>query len=141
MIIFIAAFIDKHKEDINELKTLFILALLTLIPVVLIKAQPSLSASLVILAILIFQIFAGNLDFKYIKIILIIVVPIIVILAIDILTGKYFILGLFLKDYQIDRIASIVSFDLTTKDSSLYQTLLGLLVLVSLWVKDFLMVV
>lgn len=122
MIIFIATFIDKNKETINEFKTLFMLGLLTFIPILLINAQPSLSASLVILAILIFQIFAGKLDFKYIKIILIIFVPIILILAIDILSGKYFILSKILKDYQLDRIISIVSFDLNTTDSSLYQT-------------------
>ncbi len=122
MIIFIAVFIEKNKDTINEFKTLAILALLTLLPVALIKAQPSLSASLVIIAILAFQVFAGNLNFKYIKVILIILVPILVILAIDIISGKYFFLGLFLKDYQIDRISSIVSFDLNTKDSSLYQT-------------------
>lgn len=122
MIIFIATFIDKNKETINEFKTLFILGLLTFIPILLINAQPSLSASLVILAILIFQIFAGKLDFKYIKIILIIFVPIILILAIDILSGKYFILSKILKDYQLKRIISIISFDLNTTDSSLYQT-------------------
>ncbi len=122
MIIFIATFIDKNKETINEFKTLFMLGLLTFIPILLINAQPSLSASLVILAILIFQIFAGKLDFKYIKIILIIFVPIILILSIDILSGKYFILSKILKDYQLDRIISIVSFDLNTTDSSLYQT-------------------
>lgn len=122
MIIFIATFIDKNKETINEFKTLFMLGLLTFIPILLINAQPSLSASLVILAILIFQIFAGKLDFKYIKIILIIFVPIILILAIDILSGKYFILSKILKDYQLNRIISIVSFDLNTTDSSLYQT-------------------
>ena len=122
LIIFIAVFIDKHKEDINELKNLFILFLLVIIPVVLIQAQPSLSASLVILAILIFQIFAGNLDSKYIKTILIILLPIVILVSIDILTDKYFFLGKILKEYQIDRIRSIVSFDLTTTDSSLYQT-------------------
>lgn len=122
MIIFIASFIDKHKEDINELKTLFMLAILTLIPIVLIKAQPSLSASLVIFAILAVELFIGNLDFKYIKIVLIILVPIIVILAIDIISGKYFFLDLVLKDYQLNRIKSIVNFDLNTTDSSLYQT-------------------
>ena len=122
MIIFIATFIDKNKHYINEMKYLLILGILTIIPVVLIKAQPSLSASLVVLAILIFQIFAGNLDFKYIKIILIIFIPIIIILAIDIISGKYFILSKILKEYQLDRIISIISFDLNTTDSSLYQT-------------------
>ncbi|WP_317368501.1 FtsW/RodA/SpoVE family cell cycle protein [uncultured Tyzzerella sp.] len=122
MIIFIAVFIDKHKESINEFKTLFMLAILTFIPIALIQAQPSLSASLVILSILTFQVFAGNLDFKYIKIILIIFIPIIVILSIDILSGKYFILSKILKGYQLKRVISILSFDLNTTDSSLYQT-------------------
>ncbi len=122
MIIFIAAFIDKHRETINELKTLFTLGILVIIPVILIKAQPSLSASLVILSILVFQIFVGNISFKYIKTILRIFIPIIIVLAIDIISGKYFILSKFLKNYQLNRIISIVSFDLNTTDSSLYQT-------------------
>ena len=122
MIIFIAVFIDKNKDTINELKTLFTLGVLVLIPVILINAQPSLSASLVILAILIFQIFVGNISFVYIKTILRIFVPIIIVLAIDIFSGKYFILSKVLKDYQLNRIVSIVSFDLNTTDSALYQT-------------------
>ena len=122
MIIFIATFIDKNKDTINEFKTLSKLGILVIIPVILIQKQPSLSASLVILSILAFQIFIGNIDFKYIKVLLMILIPIIVVLGIDVISGKYFILGKILKDYQIDRIASILSFDLNTTDSSLYQT-------------------
>lgn len=122
MIIFIATFINKNKETINEFKNLGLLFLLTIIPVLLIKVQPSLSASLVVLAIFTFQIFAGNLDSKYIKVILMILIPIFIILAIDIISGKYFILSKILKDYQLDRVIGMVSFDLNTNDSSLYQT-------------------
>ena len=122
MIIFIATFIDKNKDTINEFKTLLKLGILVIAPVLLIQLQPSLSASLVILAILVFQIFIGNISSKYIKVLLMILIPILVILAIDIISGKYFILSKILKDYQIKRIVSILSFDLNTTDSSLYQT-------------------
>lgn len=122
MIIFLATFIDKHKETINEFKTLALIGISTIIPFLLINKQPSLSASLVLLAILAFELFAGNISSKYIKIILAIFVPLIVILAIDIISGKYLILDFLLNDYQLKRIKSIVSFDLNTTDSSLYQT-------------------
>lgn len=122
MIIFIAKFIDKNKNSINQLNKLFLLFILSLFPILLIKEQPSLSACLVILSILIFQLFAGNIDIKYIKTIIIIIAPIIIILSIDLISGKYFILSKILKDYQIERITSILSFDLNTTDNSLYQT-------------------
>ncbi len=64
MIIFISTYINKNKENINELKKLGLLFFLTAIPILLIQKQPSLSASLVILAILAFQLFTGNLSFK-----------------------------------------------------------------------------
>lgn len=122
MIIFIATFIHKNKDSINKFFMLLFLCVLTLIPVLLIQAQPSLSASLVILVILVAQLFAGNLSNKYIKIVLMILVPISVIIIIDLTIGNQFILHKILSDYQIDRITSILSFDLTTDDPSLYQT-------------------
>lgn len=125
MIIFIATYIDKFKEDINKPSKLIILFALTALPILLIQKQPSLSASLVILVILAFQIFAGNLDFKYIKIMLYIVVPIFIIFAIDIISGKYFILNLILTDYQLSRITSFLELDIiqgSSGDWSLYQT-------------------
>lgn len=122
MIIFIASYIDKNKETINSLKTLFILLCAIMLPFWLINEQPSLSASLVLIAIAIFQIFMGGISFKYLKWVILVVAPIFICLLIDIVSGEYFFLGLVLEDYQISRISSIVSFDLTTKDSSLYQT-------------------
>lgn len=125
MIIFIATYIYKLKEYINKPSKLLLLLFLTSIPIILIQKQPSLSASLVILAILAFQIFAGNLDFKYIKIILYITIPIFILISIDLITGKHFILGLILEDYQIKRITSFLSLNIiegTSGDWSLYQT-------------------
>lgn len=125
MIIFIAKYIDKNKEYINKFSKLGLLIFLTAIPILLIQKQPSLSASLVILAILSFQIFSGNLSFKYIKNVLIIILPIIVILLIDIISGKYFILNLLLEDYQLKRIVSFLQLNIIegSKDPSLYQTI------------------
>lgn len=122
MIIFLASFIDKHKDSINEFKTLFFLFILVLIPVYLINKQPSLSASLVLLAIFACQIFVGKINLKYIKIVFVIVMPIVVILGFDLMSENQYILSTFLKEYQISRITSIIDFDLNTTDSSLYQT-------------------
>lgn len=124
MIIFIAKYIENNKNNINEFKKLFLLFVLVFIPLLLIKVQPSLSACLVLVAILIFQLFAGNLSLKYIKIILMIVLPIILILGVDIISGKNIILSRILQDYQIKRITSLLTLDikLNITDSSLYQT-------------------
>ncbi len=122
MIIFLASYIDKHKDSINEFKTLFFLFILVLIPVYLINKQPSLSASLVLLAILGSQIFASKLNLKYIRIVILIIAPIVIILGFDLMSENQYILNIFLKEYQINRIISIINFDLNTTDSSLYQT-------------------
>lgn len=125
MIIFISTYINKNKENINELKKLGLLFFLTAVPILLIQKQPSLSASLVILAILVFQLFTGNLSFKYIKNILIIVIPTFFILLLDIISGKYFIFNLFLNDYQLRRIKSFLELDIikgASGNPDLYQT-------------------
>lgn len=122
MIIFIGKFIDESKEDINNLDKLSIIFILTFIVVFLISKQPSLSASLVTIAILIFQLFAGGLDTRILKKFFIIVIPILIILGIDLFSGKHIILGKILNTYQIERITSAISFDLTTTDPSSYQT-------------------
>lgn len=123
MIIFLATYISKNYNEINEPKNLFYLAILILIPFILINKQPSLSASLVLIIIAIFQIFVGNLSSRYIKIILILILPVITILGIDLFFfDGNLILGKILNTYQLNRITSILSFDLTTSDSSLYQT-------------------
>ncbi len=125
MIIFIAKYISNFSETINNFTKLISLFVLSLVPIFLIQLQPSLSASLVTLVILVFQLFAGNLSTKYIKIFLYITVPIGLILLIDLISGKYFILGLLLKDYQLTRITSFLNLDViqgSISDSSLYQT-------------------
>ena len=83
IIIYLSKFIDKFREKINNISILILAAISVAIPLVLIKIQPSLSASLVLLAIFITEIFVGNISGKYIKIALMIIIPIAVIICID----------------------------------------------------------
>jgi len=120
MIIFLAKYVDKHQETINNLKTLGIIFVATFVPAALIKAQPSLSASLVTLVIMLVILFVGNLSRKYIFIALAIIIPIGTIIFIDLLSDNHFILSKLLKDYQLGRILSAINPDLD--DPNYYQT-------------------
>jgi len=120
MIIFLAKYIDKHQENINSFKNIGIIFISTLIPAALIKAQPSLSASLVTVAIMLVILFVGKLSRKYIFIALAIVIPLGTVFLIDILSENHYILSMFLKDYQIKRILSAVNPDWS--DPLYYQT-------------------
>ena len=79
IIIYLAKFIDKFKEKINNINIILLAGVSVAVPLLLIKIQPSLSASLVLLAIFVTELFLGNIAGKYIKIVLLIVVPIILI--------------------------------------------------------------
>jgi len=81
MIIFIAYFIDKHKEDLMEPKTILKILFLVAVPLMLILSQPDLSTSIVFIAIFLGQIFVAGIDSKYIKKALIIGVPLVIILT------------------------------------------------------------
>lgn len=120
MIIYLSKFIDKKREKINNINVLLFIFVITLIPAILIKIQPSLSASLVILAILVIELFAGKLNYKYILILLIIAVPITTIIVIDLLSENQFILSKFLEPYHIKRLLSAIKPDLS--DPLYYQT-------------------
>ena len=72
----LAKVIDKNRQRINNKIILVEVCLFVLIPILLIQKQPSLSASLVLFAILAVELFVAGLDYKYIGIALAIVVPI-----------------------------------------------------------------
>ena len=84
MIFFLAKFLTKKQEQINQIPTLIFICITVAIPVVLIQEQPSLSASLVLLAILCITLFIAGLDFKIIKVVLCIVLPIIAFVFFDV---------------------------------------------------------
>ncbi len=120
MIIYLSKLVDKSGEKINNIGRLFFIIITSAIPFVLIKIQPSLSASLVILAILITELFLGRISGKYIKWALIIIIPIIALFYIDITSNEHRILHTFLTDYQIGRITTAFTGDLS--DPRMYQT-------------------
>lgn len=120
MIIFLSKFVDKYREKINNISVLLAILVLTMIPFILIKEQPSLSASLVTLAIMVTVLFNGKINFKYILIALAIIIPIFIIVYVDLLTENHVILSKFLEPYHIKRLLSAVNPDLSSPDY--YQT-------------------
>jgi len=120
MIICLSKYVDKNQETINSFKTLAVIFVATIVPTVLIKAQPSLSASLVTLAIMIIILFVGNISKKYIFIALAVISIVGIVFIIDLMSDDKYILHLFLKDYHIDRILSAINPDWS--DPLYYQT-------------------
>ncbi len=120
MIIYLSKFIDKNREKINNISVLFLVFVSTLIPFMLIKEQPSLSASLVTLAIMITLLFTGKISFKYIFIALAIIIPIAIVVIIDLHTEEHKLLSLFLEPYHIRRLTTAINPDLSSPDY--YQT-------------------
>lgn len=120
MIIYLSKFIDKNREKIDNISILFAVFVSTLIPFLLIKEQPSLSASLVTLAIMITLLFAGRISYKYIFIALAVIIPIAIVIIIDLHTEEHKLLSMFLEPYHIRRLTTAVNPDLSSPDY--YQT-------------------
>ncbi len=122
MIIFLSKFIDKYQKKINNISILIIVGLLTAIPFLLIKKQPSLSASLVLIAILGVELFAGRLSYKYILVVLLVAAALGIVLYVDIKTESHPLLkGVFkINDYQMSRLTDFINKDYSS--STYYQT-------------------
>lgn len=124
MIFLLAKIIEKYKEDINRPVTIGLILFITLVPVALIQAQPSLSASLVLLATFVTQLFAAEFSYKYIFKLLIIILPIFAICIFDILLEDPFFMDNILLEYQMNRIISLFYPELDP--NNYYQTLKSL---------------
>ena len=103
MIVFLAKFIDKQQDSINNIGVLSILAALIIVPVVLILSQPALSACVVIAFISICVVFSSGLKARYILIPLGIIIPIVMLLVWD-WNGGRVIVDTVLDPYQVSRI-------------------------------------
>lgn len=121
MIFCLAKFIDKKKEKINNISILIIVCALTLFPVALIMKQPSLSASLVLLAILGIELFVAGLSFKFIGSFLAITVPIVGFVFWDVSREIPLIIDKVLKSHQMDRIRAFL--DPASNPDEYYQTM------------------
>lgn len=121
MMFCLSKFIDKEKEKINNIPILILIFIYTLIPVILIQKQPSLSASLVILAILFILLFVGGLSFKIILAAVSFITVFGGLFMWDIQNKNPIIASKILNSYQIDRIISFL--DPSHDPDSYYQTL------------------
>ncbi|MBQ8942565.1 MAG: rod shape-determining protein RodA [Firmicutes bacterium] len=122
MIIFLSKFIDKNQKKINNIGILLLVCLLTAVPFMLIKKQPSLSASLVLIAILGVELFAGRISYKYILIVLLVALSLAIVIYVDLLMENHPLLKgvLHMEDYQISRLTDFLSKDYSS--STYYQT-------------------
>lgn len=104
MIIFLSKFIDKKSEEINNILIFLLLLASVALPAILIIAQPSLSAGIILVGISSFILFVGKINYKHLLFTILILVPLAVFLYIDLHTSPHMFIDKILKDYQIDRI-------------------------------------
>ncbi len=100
MVICLSKIIDKYQNKMNKPYVLLLIIAYTLIPFIMILIQPDLSTSIVILAILVIELYMGNIDYRYIVGSIVMGIPIIIALFLYIQTPNQVIL----KEYQKNRI-------------------------------------
>ncbi len=120
MIFFLAKLLSVKQQSMNRIPTLLLVCITVLIPVVLIQKQPSLSASLVLLAILCIELFIAGLDFKIIRAVLAVAVPFIGFVLWDVARETPLLMDKILKPHQFTRILAFV--DPSRDMDSYYQT-------------------
>ena len=110
MILFLAGFIDKYKEKINNIFVLMGLAGLILVPVYLIFQQPSLSASMVVLLISSTMVFLGGLSYKYIFTALSAIIPAGALVYLDLSRGpgNFVLIDRIISPFQINRLLEFI---------------------------------
>ncbi|MCL2854986.1 MAG: FtsW/RodA/SpoVE family cell cycle protein [Defluviitaleaceae bacterium] len=108
MVIFLAAVINKFRDQINKLWVVGIVVASTAIVVALIFAQPSLSASMVPLAIMVAMLFVGKLSWKYFVIATAVILPLGLFFFIELHAENPLILGEFFEPWQINRIMTFL---------------------------------
>ena len=101
MIICVAIFLERHKDDLNTLKTLVKLAVLCAVPIFLIAIETDLSTSIDITVILIAMIFVAGLSYRIIITVLAVLIPLICGFLYYVDHAKKVFL---LKEYQVGRI-------------------------------------
>lgn len=105
MILFVAYFIREHEDEMDNLKVLIKLALLCAVPLLLVVKEPDLSTTLDITFILCGIIFVGGLNLKFVRNVLVVMVPLFVLFMFYIQTPNQVLL----KDYQVNRIMSFLN--------------------------------
>lgn len=109
MVFCLAKFIDKNREKINNITILIFTCISVIIPIVLIQMQPSLSASLVLLAVLCVILFVAGLNMKIVGYLLAVTVPVIVFVLWDGSKDNPLIIDKILRLHQLQRIRAYIN--------------------------------
>lgn len=121
MILFISKILDKNKDKINNIFVLVFIIGITLFPVLLIQMQPSLSSSLVIVAILLIELFIAKINYKYVFTAGTLGIGGICFLLWDVQRQTPILIDKILKPYHINRILSHLHPE--NDPSTYYQTM------------------
>jgi len=100
MIIFIAAFLGKHQEEVDRFSFLLAFAVVAAIPCILILKEPDLSTTIVVFIMILSMLFVSGISYKWILGSLAFVIPSAVIFIL--LLRSNFVP--FLRGYQANRI-------------------------------------
>lgn len=126
VILFLARYLEKYEKKVSRFLFLLLTAAIVLIPVGLIKMQPDLSTSLVLIFLFVAMLFVAGIDRKYILAVILIGVPLITFVIYD-ATQE---VPIILEGYQADRIKALFDPEKYAKGGA-YQTLKALEALAS----------
>lgn len=108
MIFCLARLISLRQKQLNDLPMLLFLCAALVVPLVLIQKQPALSASLVLVAIFCIELFIAGLDWRIIRNVLIVIVPIVALILLDVSREDPLFTDKIFKTHQFNRILSFV---------------------------------
>ncbi len=117
MIFCLAKLITLKQKALNDLPMLGFFCGVVLIPLILIQKQPALSASMVLVAIFCIELFVAGLDWRIIRTVLLIVVPILALILWDVGRENPLFTDKVFAEHQFNRILSFVD---PSRDANLY---------------------
>lgn len=117
MIFVLAKLITDRQKQMNDLPTLAFLCIALGIPLILIQKQPALSASLVLLAVFCIELFIAGLDWRIIRTVLVVIVPIVALILFDVSRENPLFTDKVFEEHQFNRILSFVD---PSRDANLY---------------------
>ncbi len=117
MIFVLSKILSDHKERIDDFSFLAVIVLITAVPILLILKQPALSAAMVNTAILCILLFVAGLNYRLIRNVLIVCVPILLFVLWDVSREDPLLMDKILAQHQFNRILAFVD---PTRDPSLY---------------------
>ena len=109
IILFLAKFLAVSKDRFNKPHWLLLVLMLIAVPVAMVAAQPSFSASMVIFAMSLVILFVGGLYYRTILVGLLMATPVAVITWLDLQRTQPIFLSRFLADWQIQRISTMLN--------------------------------